>query len=39
MTDVSLRYKIVRGALDFGGVVGRGKSRSKYGQVLAITNI
>ncbi|KAN0087449.1 hypothetical protein V8E55_006070 [Tylopilus felleus] len=25
------RYKVVRGALDFGGVVGRMQSRSKYG--------
>lgn len=25
------RYKVVRGALDFGGVVGRTQSRSKYG--------
>jgi len=25
------RYKLVRGALDFGGVVGRTQSRSKYG--------
>ncbi|KAJ2935109.1 hypothetical protein H1R20_g1930, partial [Candolleomyces eurysporus] len=24
-------YKLVRGALDFSGVVGRAKSRSKYG--------
>ena len=27
----TVRYKIVRGALDFGGVVGRMKARSKYG--------
>ncbi|KAI5986141.1 mitochondrial 30S ribosomal protein S12 [Pisolithus albus] len=26
-----VRYKIVRGALDFGGVVGRMSARSKYG--------
>jgi small subunit ribosomal protein S12 len=26
-----LRYKVVRGALDLNGVVGRRKSRSKYG--------
>lgn len=26
-----VRYKVVRGALDCQGVVGRGKSRSKYG--------
>ncbi|KAF8555221.1 ribosomal protein S12 [Imleria badia] len=26
-----VRYKLVRGALDFGGVVGRTQSRSKYG--------
>ncbi|KAH0831932.1 ribosomal protein S12 [Lanmaoa asiatica] len=26
-----VRYKMVRGALDFGGVVGRTQSRSKYG--------
>ena len=26
-----VRYKVVRGALDFGGVAGRTKSRSKYG--------
>jgi hypothetical protein len=25
------RYKIVRGALDLGGVAGRANSRSKYG--------
>lgn len=31
-TEVDLRrYKVVRGALDFGGVVGRTQSRSKYG--------
>ncbi|KAG6336054.1 hypothetical protein ID866_3027 [Astraeus odoratus] len=28
-----VRYKIVRGALDFGGVVGRMSARSKYGGV------
>lgn len=27
------RYKVVRGALDFGGVVGRTQSRSKYGGI------
>ncbi|KAL4081074.1 hypothetical protein J3A83DRAFT_4355930 [Scleroderma citrinum] len=26
-----VRYKIVRGALDFGGVVGRMSARSRYG--------
>ncbi|KAF8443071.1 hypothetical protein L210DRAFT_959064 [Boletus edulis BED1] len=26
-----VRYKMVRGALDFGGVAGRTQSRSKYG--------
>ena len=26
-----VRYRLVRGALDFGGVVGRTTSRSKYG--------
>ncbi|KAG8920707.1 hypothetical protein FRC03_010821 [Tulasnella sp. 419] len=26
-----VRYKVVRGALDFGGVAGRKSSRSKYG--------
>jgi len=26
-----VKYKIVRGALDFGGVVGRSQSRSRYG--------
>jgi small subunit ribosomal protein S12 len=26
-----VRYKVVRGALDFGGVAGRAKGRSKYG--------
>jgi small subunit ribosomal protein S12 len=26
-----LRYKIVRGALDFGGVVNRQSARSRYG--------
>ncbi|EPQ54655.1 ribosomal protein S12 [Gloeophyllum trabeum ATCC 11539] len=26
-----VRYKIVRGSLDFGGVVGRATARSKYG--------
>jgi small subunit ribosomal protein S12 len=25
------QYKVVRGALDFSGVAGRTKSRSKYG--------
>lgn len=25
------RYKICRGALDFGGVVGRSTARSRYG--------
>lgn len=25
------KYKVVRGALDFSGVAGRTKSRSKYG--------
>lgn len=25
------RYKLVRGAIDFGGVVNRMKKRSKYG--------
>ncbi|EGG05406.1 uncharacterized protein MELLADRAFT_48850 [Melampsora larici-populina 98AG31] len=28
---IGLRYKIIRGALDFAGVVGRRTSRSKYG--------
>ena len=28
---VSLRYKLVRGALDFGGVVNRATGRSRYG--------
>ena len=28
---VSVRYKIVRGALDFGGVVNRQSARSRYG--------
>ncbi|MBW0525534.1 hypothetical protein O181_065249 [Austropuccinia psidii MF-1] len=28
---IGLKYKIVRGALDFAGVVGRKTSRSKYG--------
>lgn len=33
-TEASLhRYKVVRGALDFGGVVGRTQSRSKYGGI------
>lgn len=27
------RYKVVRGALDLGGVAGRTTSRSKYGGV------
>ena len=26
-----LRYKLVRGALDFGGVVNRATARSRYG--------
>ncbi|KZT23386.1 ribosomal protein S12, partial [Neolentinus lepideus HHB14362 ss-1] len=26
-----VRYKVVRGTLDFGGVVGRTSARSKYG--------
>ena len=26
-----LRYKVIRGALNVGGVVGRTKARSKYG--------
>jgi len=26
-----VRYKVVRGAIDFGGVVGRMQTRSKYG--------
>jgi len=28
---VILRYKLVRGALDFGGVVNRATARSRYG--------
>ncbi|OAV96553.1 hypothetical protein PTTG_00997 [Puccinia triticina 1-1 BBBD Race 1] len=28
---IGLKYKIIRGALDFAGVVGRRTSRSKYG--------
>lgn len=30
-------YKLVRGALDFAGVVGRATSRSKYGYVLQVS--
>lgn len=33
------RYKIVRGALDLGGVAGRTISRSKYGGRLASLQI
>lgn len=29
--SLDLRYKLVRGAVDFGGVVNRMKKRSKYG--------
>lgn len=30
-------YKVVRGALDFNGVVGRRTARSRYGCVLALS--
>lgn len=31
LTQYLHRYKLVRGAIDFGGVVNRMKKRSKYG--------
>lgn len=31
---ITLRYKLVRGALDFGGVVNRATARSRYGGSL-----
>lgn len=34
MTIFNVRYKVVRGALDLGGVAGRKTSRSKYGGAL-----
>jgi small subunit ribosomal protein S12 len=29
--DIRYSYKVVRGAMDFGGVVGRMTARSRYG--------
>ena len=31
MNETILRYRLVRGALDFGGVVYRATARSRYG--------